>query len=94
MVKVKVIEKFDLKDFKALKNIVRADLNKKQEGKLYENDTFECDEKMVDYLTGNNPLKKKVVEIIEVKPEEEKIEFSEEEKKPKATIKLSKNKKK
>ena len=94
MVKVKVIEKFDLKDFKALKNIVRADLNKNQEGKLYENDTFECDEKMTDYLTGNNPLKKKVVEIIEVKSEEEIIEEKKEDDEENLTFRRSKKRKK
>ena len=70
MVKAKVIEKFDLKDFDLLENIKRADKSKNKKGSLYLNDTFECDEKMADYLTGNNPLDKKVVEIIEVKKEE------------------------
>ena len=39
-------------------------------------DTFECDKEMVDYLTGNNPLNKAVVKVIEVIPEENQEEKS------------------
>ena len=98
MVKVKVIEKFTLQNFKELQNVSKVAQRKENEFNI--GDTFECDEKMVDYLTGNNPLKKQVVEIIEVKPKEEKEEFEEEaverieeETKPKATFKKKKNKK-
>lgn len=98
MVKAKATEKFDLKDFASLKNIKRANPVKNKDGSLYENDTFECDEKMADYLTGNNPLNKKVVEIIEVKKEEPKAEKIEEaiveEIKPKETLKKNKKSKK
>lgn len=91
MVKAKVIEKFDLKDFNSLINLKRADKSKDKKGCLYLNDTFECDEKMADYLTGNNPLSKKVVEIIEVK----KIEKEENDvKDEKVIIKKSKKSKK
>lgn len=69
MIKCKVIEKFSLKDFNKLKNIERVSLD--TEGELYVGDQFECDQKMADYLTGNNILKKTVVEIIEVDPESE-----------------------
>ena len=68
MIRVEVIEKFDLKAFNELKNIKRT--GKDVQGSLFVGDTFECTEKMVDYLTGNNRLGKKVVKIIEYKPEE------------------------
>lgn len=67
MIKCEVIEKFDLKDFDKLKNIQRKNLDVK--GSLFVGDTFECNEKMVDYLTGNNVLNKEVVKVIEVEPE-------------------------
>ena len=70
MVKCEVIEGFTLKKFKELKNIVRA--GKEKEGELFPRDIFECDEEMAKYLTGENPLNKKVVNVIEVIPEEEK----------------------
>lgn len=67
MIKVEVInEDFTLERFNELKNITRKSVEEK--GKLFKGDTFECDEKMVDYLTGNNPLNKVVVKVIEVKP--------------------------
>ena len=69
MVKVKVIEDFSLKDFATLKNIKRASEAKSKIGSLYNGDVFECDSTMCAYLTGDNPLNKKVVEIIEVKEE-------------------------
>lgn len=68
MVKCEVIEKFNLKDFAKLKNIKRVAKN--VEGKLFVGDTFECDEAMADYLTGNNVLKKVVVKVIEVAKKE------------------------
>lgn len=70
MVKVEVIENFTLKDFDKLKNIVRFDKDKK--GTLFIKDTFECDEKMAKYLTGDNIFKKVVVKIIEIKPKTKK----------------------
>lgn len=66
MIKVEVIENFTLKDFDKLKNIVRFDKDKK--GTLFIKDTFECDEKMARYLTGDNIFKKVVVKIIEINP--------------------------
>lgn len=67
MIRVEVInEDFTLKKFDELKNIVRKDRNEK--GKLFIGDTFECDEKMVEYLSGNNALQKSFVKIIEVIP--------------------------
>ena len=67
MIRVEVIEKFDLKAFNELKNIKRA--GKDVQGSLFVGDTFECTEKMVDYLTGNNAIGKTVVKVIEVEPE-------------------------
>lgn len=69
MIKVKVIEEFTLQKFDELKNITRK--GKEQEGKLFIGDIFECDEKMADYLTGNNPINRAVVKVIEVIPEKE-----------------------
>ena len=78
MIKVEVInEDFTLERFNELKNITRKSVEEK--GKLFKGDTFECDEKMVDYLTGNNPLNKVVVKVIEVEPEKEKWTVTEEE---------------
>lgn len=102
MVKAKVIEKFNLKDFGSLNNLKRADNSKNKEGSLYLNDTFECDEKMADYLTGNNPLNKKVIEIIEVKQVDKevkeiatgKITYTDEDVEPKVIIKKTKKNRK
>ena len=71
MIKVEVInEDFTLERFNELKNITRK--SKEEKGKLFKGDTFECSETMVDYLTGNNPLNKVVVKVIEVEPKIEK----------------------
>lgn len=70
MIKCEVIEEFTLQKFDELKNIVRA--SKEETGRLFVKDTFECTEEMAEYLTGNNALKKTVVKVIEVIPEEKK----------------------
>ena len=73
MVEVEVIEIFTLKEFKKLKDIKRAikeHEDAKYDGKLYPRDTFKCDNEMAKYLTGANPLRKIVVKVIEVEPEE------------------------
>lgn len=99
MIKCEVIENFRLGDFKKLKNVVRK--GKSLEGYLYKGDTFECDEEMAKYLTGHNKLNKSFVKIIELIPNNEElivegqIKYTEEEVKPKATIKRgTKSKKK
>ena len=70
MIKVEVInDDFTLERFNELKNIVRK--SKEEKGKLFKGDTFECSEELWDYLSGNNPLNKKVVKIIEVEPKKE-----------------------
>ena len=72
MIKVQVIEEFRLGKFDELKNIKRASLDKNEKGHLYVNDTFECTEEMVEYLTTNNANKRAYVKVIEVIPEEVK----------------------
>lgn len=73
MIKCEVIIKyFTLEKFDELKNITRANIDEK--GKLFKGDTFECDEKMAEYLAGCNPLNTVAVKIIEVK-EEKKDNF-------------------
>lgn len=67
MVKCEVIENFTLEDYSKLKNVKKVISRKENE--FGAKDTFECDEKMGDYLTGNNPLNKVVVKVIEVEPE-------------------------
>ena len=97
MVKCEVKKGFDLKDFDKLENLVRAKGKPAVNGHLNIGDTFECDEEMAKYLTGNNPIKQVVVDIIEVIPEvvEAKVEYIEEPVQPKAVIKpLNKKKKK
>lgn len=77
MIKCEVIKNFSLKEFDKLKNIQRKNLDTK--GKLYVGDTFDCDKKMADYLTGNNLKGDVVVKVIEVIPEEDVFEKFEEE---------------
>lgn len=67
MIKVEVIGGFTLEDYKKLKNVKKV--TNRKENEFGVKDTFECDEKMVDYLTGNNALNKVVVKVIEVMPE-------------------------
>ena len=72
MVRVEVIENFTLGDFKKLKNLKRRAYS--TEGMLYIGDTFECDQKMAEYLTGGNSKKKVVVKVIEIIPAEKEKE--------------------
>ena len=99
MIKCEVVENFDLKAFGELKNIIRK--SKDDKGKLYVGDTFECSQQMAEYLTGNNPLRKAVVKIVEVQPEkkeepkaEKTIELVKEDIKPEIKIKKKKTSKK
>lgn len=66
VIKCEVIEQFTLKEFDKLKNIKRKSVD--NYGKLYIGDTFECDEQMAKYLTGNNEKGKTVVKILQVEP--------------------------
>ena len=67
LIRVEAIEKFDLGRFDELENIKRAGTD--VYGSLFIGDTFECTQDLVEYLTGNNPLNKAVVKVIEVQPE-------------------------
>ena len=79
MIKCEVIENFTLEKFNQLENVKKVEIRKSNEFGI--GDTFECTEKMADYLTGNNALNKTVVKVIEVEPEQ--IEEKETEQKPK-----------
>lgn len=68
MIKCKVIENFTLEKFNQLENVKKVETRKGNEFGV--GDTFECTEKMADYLTGNNALNKIVVKVIEVEPEQ------------------------
>lgn len=99
MIKVEVIQDFTLGDYYKIKDtIVRKARSK--DGWLFVGDTFECDEKMMKYLTGDNTYKKAFVKVIEVIPEAkvenvvEKVEFHEEAKPTLKVTKRSKSKKK
>ena len=74
MIKCEVIKEFTLERYNELKNIQRRRIDTK--GKLYVGDTFECDEKMADYLMGDNKDKQVVVRVIEVEPEKEDIKVN------------------
>ena len=80
MIKVKVTEEFTLGKFNEIKNIERANYNKKETGRLYVNDTFECTEEMAEYLMGKNAKKRAFVKIIEVIPEKKEEEKNTEKK--------------
>jgi hypothetical protein len=67
MIKVEVIEKFTLEDYKKLKNVKKVTNRKENEFDV--KDTFECTKEMAEYLTGNNALNKVVVKVVEVTPE-------------------------
>lgn len=79
MIKCKVIENFTLEKFNQLENVKKVEIRKDNEFGV--GDTFECTEKMADYLTGNNALNKTVVKVIEVVPEQ--LEEVKTEQKPK-----------
>ena len=93
MIKCEVIENFTLKDFEKLEKLERA-TSKNKEGELYVKDTFECDEEMAKYLTGENAKKKVVVKVLEVIPKKtvEEIKQETKEEKPKKKRASKKNK--
>lgn len=71
MVKLQATRDFSLEEFNKIKIIKRKD--KDEKGWIYNEDIFECDEKMADYLTGNNDKQIVVASIIEVEPKEVKV---------------------
>lgn len=97
MIKVEVVEKFTLGDYKKLKNVKK--ITNRKENEFGIGDTFECDDEMLKYLTGGNSKKKVVVQILEVIPEEDivqsdSIEFHKEEREPKVKLKIEEKPKK
>ena len=68
MIKLRTIKVFTLEKFNELQNVKRA-TGSDNYGVLYVGDTFECNEEMAKYLTGDNKLKLKVAEIVEIIPE-------------------------
>lgn len=86
MVKVQVIKDFTFGGFDDIEGtLIRANQQGNVRGRLYTNDTFECEEETSRYLTGYNPAKEVVVKILEViKPKvEEKKELPKQENKKK-----------
>lgn len=95
MFKVKALREFTYGSFDKIKNLERHNKEKKKEGTLYAGDTFECTEKMAQYLTGECGYV--LVRVIEVIPEEVKknelgnhVDTRELEEKPKKTTKKKK----
>lgn len=74
MVKLEAVEDFTLGKFNELRELTRKNPAKNEKGFVYEGDTFECDEQMRDYLLGDNKYKRAFVRVIEVIPEEPKVE--------------------
>ena len=75
MIKVKALQEFTYGDFKNIKNLERHDINKNENGRLYEKDTFECTKEMADYLLGGNRLNRAFIKVIEVIPEKPTIKL-------------------
>lgn len=73
MIKLKAIQDFTLKDYKKLKNM-QSKKTDRENNKVYNQDIFECDEKMARYLLGDNSQNIKVVEVIEIMNENKKTE--------------------
>ena len=73
MIKLKAIQDFTLKDYQKLKNM-QSKKTDREKNKVYNQDIFECDEKMARYLLGENSQNIKVVEIIEIINENKKTE--------------------
>lgn len=95
MFKVKALREFTYGSFDKIKSLERHNKERKKEGTLYVGDTFECTEKMAQYLTGECGYV--LVRVIEVIPEEVKknelgnpVGTREIEEKPKKTTKKKK----
>lgn len=73
MIKLKAIQDFTLKDYKKIKNM-QSKKTDRENNKVYNQDIFECDEKMARYLLGENSQNIKVVEVIEIMNENKKTE--------------------
>ena len=78
MFKVIALKEFTLGRFNELKNVIRNNPGKNENGRLYEKDTFECNKELVDYLSGNNAYKQEFIKVIEIIPEEKPVKKEEE----------------
>ena len=67
MIRCEVIKEFTLERFNELSDIRRKKID--TNGKLYVSDTFQCNEEMARYLTGDNEKGNVVVRVVEVVPE-------------------------
>ena len=89
MIKVRVLETFTLSKYDEIKDSLISKSIKK-DGWLYKDDIFECNQDMLDYLTGKNKFDRAFVEVIEVSIEKlkpvEKKTTTKKETKSKKTI--------
>lgn len=67
MLRVEVLEDFNLGKFNELTNIERK--AQEEQGRLFIGDKFSCTEEMAEYLMGKNALGRSFVKVIEVIPE-------------------------
>lgn len=68
MIELECIKEFTLGEYNKLTNIKRS--GREEVGRIFVGDTFECDKKMAEYLTGGNKNKEVVAKVIKVMPEE------------------------
>lgn len=66
VIKVQAISDFSFSSMNKITNLKRAKFE--TPNYIYKNDTFECNKKMYDYLTGKNEGGFVVVKLIEYKP--------------------------
>lgn len=66
MIKVEALINFTLSKFNEIKNLVRANKEMDEPGRILKGDTFECDTNLCKYLTGENPKNVVAVRILEV----------------------------
>lgn len=85
MVKAEVIETFTFKDYAKLEIITKRG-NKPNE--FQKGDVFICDDETAKYLSGKNPLNKKVINVFEIIPES-KIEYPKEGEKLDVGVKIT-----
>lgn len=70
LTKVIAIATFNFGKFYRIKNLIRANIDNNQYGKIYKGDIFEINESLLDYLLGNNYKNQKVIEIYKEKTNE------------------------
>lgn len=71
MLRVEVIEDFNLGRFNELTNIERK--GQEEQGRLYVGDRFTCTEEMAEYLLSKNSLGRAFVKLIEIIPAKEEV---------------------